>query len=347
MVHSFPILSSPLWVGISITHKCNLNCVHCIYSAGQEIPNELSNDEIKNLLDQCQAMGVYTVEFLGGEPFCRSDLDDLIDYAHKLKLGVVLNTNATLITRKWLDRNSHKILLFKIGFDGSNSDEHNEFRRGENAFFKTSEAIKEIQRHGVQVCLITTLHKENVDHIDKIVLSAQELISNGVFTITLLTPRGRATEIENLVLNPQEVKKAMATLRDLKQQVQPKDGSFLIKEELPESVTLNPELKDFSNAVRVCTAAITQMGISADGWAYPCTTMIGLHNDDHNVRLHSLKEIWEKSQLFLEVRDRNLITGKCRDCRFLMKCGGGCRYAAWAITGDYKKPDPFCWYEEH
>lgn len=345
MNQNFPILSSPLWVGISITHKCNLSCVHCIYSAGKETENELTTAEIKDLLSQCAEMGVYTVEFLGGEPFCRNDLNELIDYACNLRLGVVLNTNATLITSAWLKQYAKKILLFKIGFDGSNEEEHNQFRQGENAYKKTTNIIQEIQSYGIDVCLITTLHKNNIGHLEQIVSKCSEILSKGVFTVTLLTPRGRASNLEDIVLTPAEVKQAMIILKELKKKYQRNDGSFLIKEELPESVTLNPEIVDFKNGVRVCTAAITQMGISADGWAYPCTTMIGFREDDHNVRKHHLKDIWLHSALFVNMRNRNQINGKCRDCKYLFKCGGGCRYAAWAITGDYSNPDPFCWYE--
>ena len=341
---NFPVLSAPLWVGIAITNKCNLKCVHCIYSAGNVSNNELTTSEVKNLIKQCKDMGVYTIEFLGGEPFCREDLNELIDEAYTAGLGVVLNTNATLITPEWIDNYYKKIMLFKIGFDGS-TEEYNSFRKGENVYQTVVSSIKQIQKKGVEVCLITTLHKGNVNKLEDIVKKSKELLTKGVFTITILTPRGRAKDISDLVLSKEDVKKAMLTLHNLKKKYQTKDGSFLIKEELPESITLNENLCDLSNGVRVCTAAVTQMGISSDGWAYPCTTMIGVREDDHNVRKHDLKDIWKNSRLFVSVRDREDIVGKCKTCEFLYKCGGGCRYAAWALTGTYQNPDPFCWYE--
>ena len=306
----------------------------------------MNTEEIMDLLKQCSEMGVYTVEFLGGEPFCRDDLNQLIDYAKSLGLGVVINTNATLITKDWLKEYASKVMLFKIGFDGEDANTNDSFRVGDNAYEKMISAVQSIQDYGIDVCLIMTLHKNNVKKIEECVRKSSELLKRGVFTITILTPRGRAENISDWVLTPGEIREAMVELRCLKNKYDRKDGSFLIKEELPESILLDPNLKDFANGIRVCTAAVTQMGISPDGWAYPCTTMIGLRNDDHNVRKHSLYDIWNYSSLFSCIRNREGITGKCAKCKYLYKCGGGCRYAAWAINNDLSSPDPFCWYSD-
>ena len=339
-------ISSPLWVGISVTNKCNLKCVHCIYSAGVQDENEFSTDEIIDLLEQSKNMGVYTVEFLGGEPFCRDDIDQLIIEARKRGLGVVINTNATMINRGWVQKFKDDVMLFKIGFDGSSDDEHDDFRKGEGAYKRTLNAISYIQEAGIDTCLITTLHKNNFKRIGEIVLKASQIIKKGVFTITLLTPRGRGENIRDLMLEPEEVKFALSEIKKMKARLSNSNPRFLIKEELPESLLLDScEKNDSITGLRLCTAAVTQMGISADGWAYPCTTMMGYRSDDHNVRTNKLYDIWNNSQLFRNIRNRNLIEGKCKKCKYLHLCGGGCRYAAWAITNDIFAPDPFCWYE--
>ena len=46
-----------------------------------------------------------------------------------------------------------------------------------------------------------------------------------------------------------------------------------------------------------------------------------------------------------EIRDKN---PKCRDCRYVDRCIGGCRNSALLAGGDYYGVDPaLCWFFEH
>ncbi len=63
-----------------------------------------------------------------------------------------------------------------------------------------------------------------------------------------------------------------------------------------------------------------------------------------NVKQQSLGEIYEKSPLFVSLRDSSNLTGKCGHCEFRDLCGGS-RARAWATTGDVFASDPFCAYQ--
>ena len=43
-----------------------------------------------------------------------------------------------------------------------------------------------------------------------------------------------------------------------------------------------------------------------------------------------------------DFRNRNLIKGKCQDCKFIKNCGG-CRANAYIKYGDYLQGDDVCW----
>src|SRR5262249_49203329 len=77
-------LAGPLIAWIEITRACNLPCKHCYINAGKARRHELSTDEVKRLLDDLKAHGVFCVVFLGGEPFIRPDFLELVRYAHEL-----------------------------------------------------------------------------------------------------------------------------------------------------------------------------------------------------------------------------------------------------------------------
>jgi len=62
-----------------------------------------------------------------------------------------------------------------------------------------------------------------------------------------------------------------------------------------------------------------------------------------NVKQTPFKDIWEKSQLFEDLRDFKKYKGKCGSCEYINVCGG-CRARADAVYGDYLEEEPFCNY---
>jgi len=55
-------------------------------------------------------------------------------------------------------------------------------------------------------------------------------------------------------------------------------------------------------------------------------------------------DIWNDAHVFNQLRDTNNLKGKCGCCEFRNVCMG-CRARAFAATGDYLDPEPFCVYE--
>jgi radical SAM protein with 4Fe4S-binding SPASM domain len=60
-----------------------------------------------------------------------------------------------------------------------------------------------------------------------------------------------------------------------------------------------------------------------------------------NVFETSLREIWEHSELFKDLRNFRKYGGKCGICKYLGVCGG-CRARAYAVYDNYLAEEPFC-----
>jgi MoaA/NifB/PqqE/SkfB family radical SAM enzyme len=58
-------LGVPLSVHMDLTYRCNERCAHCYLDHGNR--GELNTAEIKDVLDQLAAAGVFFVVFSGGE----------------------------------------------------------------------------------------------------------------------------------------------------------------------------------------------------------------------------------------------------------------------------------------
>jgi cyclic pyranopterin phosphate synthase len=63
---------------VSITQRCNLNCIYC-HAEGERSPEaELSLDDIREILRVAAKLGMRSVKFTGGEPLIRGDILDIV-----------------------------------------------------------------------------------------------------------------------------------------------------------------------------------------------------------------------------------------------------------------------------
>ncbi len=96
---------------VSITQKCNLNCIYC-HEEGEEgnSKREISLDTIVKTVMMATEFGVKKVKFSGGEPLMRSDFEDIISDLPDLKdisattNGVLLSKRAASLAESGLDR---------------------------------------------------------------------------------------------------------------------------------------------------------------------------------------------------------------------------------------------------
>ncbi|NJD77072.1 MAG: GTP 3',8-cyclase MoaA [Candidatus Methanoperedens sp.] len=96
---------------ISITKRCNLNCIYCHQEGDDFEPlREISPGTISRTVTAAAGFGVKKVKFSGGEPLMRSDFEDIIAMLPPLKdisattNGVLLARRATSLASSGLDR---------------------------------------------------------------------------------------------------------------------------------------------------------------------------------------------------------------------------------------------------
>jgi MoaA/NifB/PqqE/SkfB family radical SAM enzyme len=88
---------SCLW---ELTYRCNARCAICAYwRRPSRIDDELTLAEIKEGLDRIHRHGCRFVNFTGGEPTIRRDLEDIVRHASSLSMWTSLVTNGGLLTR--------------------------------------------------------------------------------------------------------------------------------------------------------------------------------------------------------------------------------------------------------
>ncbi len=89
----------PVQVHMSVTDRCFLPCKHCDMWKNEtpDLPEERWADVIDDL---ARWLGPASMNFVGGEPLLRKDLERLMARATRLGFTVTFNTNGWLLTEK-------------------------------------------------------------------------------------------------------------------------------------------------------------------------------------------------------------------------------------------------------
>lgn len=117
-----PDYSYPISVELSLTNRCNFNCVWC---SDKDLRARLGDDMdfgvIKKLLLDLQQNGTKGIVIEGGgEPTIHRHFDDAVNFAHDLGFGVGLITNGSIsIKRNMAD----KLEWIRVSLDASNAEE--------------------------------------------------------------------------------------------------------------------------------------------------------------------------------------------------------------------------------
>ena len=153
-----------------LTSYCNLNCIHCwlspAYINKDKAPTEAPFETLKDIIDQALPLGLRSIKVTGGEPFLSKNIFKLISYAAKKKLGVIIETNGTLINdskARFLKENNVKVV--SISLDGPNKKIH-EALRGANSFEKAVAGIKLLKEYGINLQVIMSIYKNNIKYVE-------------------------------------------------------------------------------------------------------------------------------------------------------------------------------------
>jgi radical SAM protein with 4Fe4S-binding SPASM domain len=98
---------------------------------------------------------------------------------------------------------------------------------------------------------------------------------------------------------------------------------------------------DMSAMTKGCLAGTGVCFISHEGEIFPCGYLPVIAGD---LRKQSFAEIWDRAEVFQQLRDTDNLKGKCGCCEFRNVCMG-CRARAYAATGDFLDEEPFCVYQ--
>ena len=91
------------YLRISVTDRCNLNCIYCsegdLSTQARQRSENLTYEEINRIVQVAAALGITKVRLTGGEPLVRSDLSRLVGMLARIEgiNDISLTTNGMLL----------------------------------------------------------------------------------------------------------------------------------------------------------------------------------------------------------------------------------------------------------
>lgn len=312
-------------VSFETTRKCNLRCKHCYSDSGKQLDDELTVKEIKALIDQLTNMGVLAITFTGGEPLLHPYLFELMEYARKKPLTLILFTNATLITPEIVEKLKNlQVYKINVSIDGPDSQTHDQFRGVDSAFERTVQGVNLLQKAGIFVQASISVTKINYKKMKETLHLIKDL---GIthFKMWPITFSGRPGE-KDIFLTLEEFRKVMEVLREF---------------EFEELGKKEKEVFEYSKSVENCGIGSGTLTIKCNGVVTPCPAF-GEADSLGNVRTHSVADIWNNSPLLNKLRAMSVYkTEVCKDCQFAAVCKGGCIADIRERTKKFSCYDPY------
>ncbi|MEM0240885.1 MAG: radical SAM protein [Candidatus Nezhaarchaeales archaeon] len=345
-------LPAPFLVVWNFTNMCNLRCKHCYQRADKHLPDELTLSEKLAVLDQLDRAYVAALAFSGGEPLIHPDFFTVAREASLKGMYVSVATNGTMITRELAKRLKEVgVNYVEISLDSSNPRKHDSFRGVSGAWEKAVKGIRSCVEEGLVTGVAMTLTKMNYNEIEEVVDLCEDLGVKRVIFFNFI-PTGRGSDIVEWDLTCEEREEALKTIYKLATSRKLEVVSTapqLARVALQEShgctvapthfaMGSDPGILALAEFIGGCGAGRIYAAIEPNGDLVPCVFMpikVG------NLRHDDFEDLWNKSPIFLKLRDRNAFQEPCGKCQYRFVCGG-CRARAYAYTGYIDGPDPGC-----
>ncbi len=329
---------------LHLTTRCNLNCTFCAIPDRNKEVQELTKFQIFNLLSEANELGTTYVVLIGGEPFLRKDLDEIVKSIISRGMRLGISTNGTLLNFKslsWVKDVPSSSYFLGISLDGAKPFTHNCLRRKKYAFEQTLKGIDIAKKLGIQLTLQTVLQELNKNEILDIASIAAKFGAD-YNVIPDIVPKGAGVDAKSQKIEIHEI-------LDKAEELYKYGRSIGIRAQ----INLPPALQvpdRFQKSDMACYWGKHFCGILPNGDVAMCHGCDFCNIYDRNlfiagnIQKQSLRNIWEHSVTFNNLReiDPDNFKGVCGRCVLRKFCRGYCRIRAYLEYGSILAPDTLC-----
>ncbi|MFA6499415.1 MAG: radical SAM protein [Desulfurivibrionaceae bacterium] len=311
---------------IEFSRICNFRCSYCYVADRIECKNELSREEIKDVILQAKELGARKIIILGGEPSIYPHLVEMLHFIGREGLEIEMFTNGSGIDNNLaavLAKEKVRVIL-KLNSRDETVQDRLAGKKG--AFQIINRALATLQEAGYPstdhfLAISTVICKQNIEELPAMWQWLRKEQIEPYFEV--ITPQANALENMWLSVDSSELKALFNRL------------SAIDREQFGRNWEPQPPLVG-----NKCMRHQVSCVVTATGDVIPC---VGVTIALDNIRSNRLAHILKHSEVIHNLKNyREMIKGACRTCEKADECYG-CRGAAYQLTGDYLASDPTCW----
>jgi SynChlorMet cassette radical SAM/SPASM protein ScmE len=346
------LMKTPRSLDISITNRCNLQCTYCSHFTGAgDVGQDLPKEEWLKFFEELNRCAIMNVTLQGGEPFCRKDLQELIEGIVRNRMRFNILSNGTLIADEMAAflASSRRCDGVQVSIDGSVPTTHDACR-GEGNFLRAMQGIKSLQNHNVPVSVRVTIHRENVWDLENVAELLLEDIKLPTFSTNAASYMGLCRQnTDQVQLTAEERLLAMGTLLELEKKYNGRisatagplaEGKDWL--EMEKACQQKSETIPGRGHLSGCNGPMNTLAVRADGVMVPCIQMS--HVELGRINRDGLQDVWQKHAELNRLRERRNIPLSdfefCQGCEYIPYCTGNCPALAYAILGKENHPSP-------
>lgn len=214
-------LIGPHQITFDITNKCNLRCLHCYNSSGENLQSkeELTDEEVLNFISEFENIRLLNFCFCGGEPLLRKDL--IVKSIKKLKVygcqNIAMVSNGFFLNENILDELIYVGLTkIQISLDGFKASSHNYIRNNDMAYDAAIKAIKLISKKTIESSVAFTPTSYNISELKDVKSFISDLGLKNTLRVQPVMIMGRAAEnILNIVPNKFQYRELVNLIKEL------------------------------------------------------------------------------------------------------------------------------------
>lgn len=333
--------------------SCNLRCRYCFYydvADNREVKNYgiMNDDTLENMVKKVFDDVEYSANFAfqGGEPTMAGI--EFFEKFHKfvekyntkkIIVNFSLQTNGTLLNKKWLELFKKHNYLIGLSLDG-NKEMHDTFRidaKGEGTFSRVLKAAKMMKKAEVEfniLCVVNKLIAQN----GKLVYN---FFRNNGFRYYQFIPcldSLSCSEEKDYTLTAEDYGKFLDETFNLWYEDMMLGKRISVRHFDNYTKILLGEEPEACDMVGHCNMNAV---LESDGSMYPCDFYVLDEFKVGNINESSFEELFKSEAEMRFLRTSLAVDEKCKVCRYFKICRGGCRrHKELTAEGNYE--NRFC-----